>query len=217
MLGRFLFRLARLVSRHPLTGKIVGLGFQYGSFLLPVRRLADSETTVIFAHPRPAYDDHLLVVPKRAIATFPDLLAPNRLVYFAAILQAARQLLDTQGWDNYSLAVNGGRNQEVSQVHFHLYRGRAHWRPFVGEDPTHRRQNDSAVFSHPRPRRALHLVLPVQIALDADRGNALQTRLGQLIEEGDLIARGYTVFVQFGQGPTDGHFLHLVSGAVVND
>ncbi|ARU62741.1 hypothetical protein CBW65_18540 [Tumebacillus avium] len=45
------------------------MGFQYGSGLLPVKKVFVSPRVIGFYHPKPSYSRHMLFVPKRAVST----------------------------------------------------------------------------------------------------------------------------------------------------
>lgn len=202
-----LFRFAHWVSKHPITGRLIGLGFQYGSGLIPVRPIVANKMVFAFPHPKPSYDDHVLIIPKRAIATFSDLLTYENQGYLLALLDTARTLATEWGWNGFLFGVNGGVNQEVRQVHFHLYRGQEHFRVFDGV------VDGSMVFEHPNPCRASHLVIVFPVDWQ-DGLDVFSKDLVRLIEKQLLIHAGYTVFVQFDPLPQGcGLVFHLVSGA----
>jgi diadenosine tetraphosphate (Ap4A) HIT family hydrolase len=206
VIAAWLFGLARWVSKHPVTGRLIGFGFQFGSWLIPVKPIVVNKWVIAFPHPKPSYENHVLVIPKRAIATFTDLLLPENQRYLFELFNTAQALAKTWGWAGFSFGVNGGAYQEVRQVHFHLYQGQAHFRIFdQGVGPR-------MVFEHPKPCREAHLV----ILLPADWQDGLgifSNNLIQLIEKQLLAYAGYTVFVQFDPLPEScGLILHLVSG-----
>ena len=94
------------------------------SFALPVKRLYESEKLVAFYHPRPSYPFHVLLVPKQAVRTLMELSASDS-AFLVDLLQAVQMLvrqfdLQTSG---YLLVVNGGPNQDIQQLHFHLISG----------------------------------------------------------------------------------------------
>jgi len=206
VIGAALFRFARWLSKHPITGKVIGWGFQYGSWLIPVRRLVDTDLVTAFPHPKPSFDDHVLVIPKRAIATFLDLLEQKNQRYLFALLEAAQALGKEWGWDVYSFGVNGGVYQDVRQVHFHLYCGQMHYQAFDGE------VGGSMVFEHPNPRRASHQIVALPVNWQ-DGFDVFAEDLSRLIQTHMLRYAGYTIFVQFDPLPEGcGLVLHLVSG-----
>jgi len=91
------------------------------SFALPVHRLRESATLLAFHHPQPSYPVHILLVPKKALASLAALTpadAPFMLDPFAT----AQSLVAEFGLEQagYRLIANGGPNQSVPQLHFHL-------------------------------------------------------------------------------------------------
>jgi histidine triad (HIT) family protein len=114
-------RLAFAVARSRPGGYLVGWTMTYLSGLLPVERLDETPLVIAFRHPRPAYRVHILIVPKRPIAGLMALTdddGPLLLdVHAVARRLAARLGLERAG---YRLIVNGGRYQDVPQLHFHL-------------------------------------------------------------------------------------------------
>jgi len=94
------------------------------SFALPVKRLYESEKMVAFYHPRPSYPFHVLLVPKQAVRSLMELSGADSALWID-LLQAVQMLVkqfDLQA-KGYRLIVNGGPNQEVPQLHFHLISG----------------------------------------------------------------------------------------------
>jgi histidine triad (HIT) family protein len=91
------------------------------SFAMPVHRLRETPTLVAFYHPQPAYRVHILLVPKRAIASLAD-VGPGdgdflRDLFAVAVGLVAELELEQNG---YRMVVNGGKYQELPQLHFHL-------------------------------------------------------------------------------------------------
>lgn len=114
---KWLGRLARL----PIVSSWLGWIFAHMSFIVPVKRLRETETLLAFYHPQPSYPVHILIVPKRS---YPDLLAletaDTRFLtdLFQTVQSLVRQLsLEQSG---YRLISNGGKYQEIPQLHFHL-------------------------------------------------------------------------------------------------
>ncbi|MGH2588076.1 MAG: HIT domain-containing protein [Dehalococcoidia bacterium] len=88
---------------------------------LPLNRLYESESVVAFYHPKPSYRVHILIVPKRSIANI-CAVKGNEMRIIADIVVAAQQLVRQLGLDaeGYRLVTNGGKYQDVRQLHFHL-------------------------------------------------------------------------------------------------
>ena len=112
-----LFRLAR--TRW--AGRWIGWVFAHMSFALPLQRLRETETLLAFHHPRPAYPLHILIVPKRAAASLLD-LGPRDAAFLADLVAVVQSLVRELGLEQtgYRLIANGGANQDVQQLHFHL-------------------------------------------------------------------------------------------------
>ncbi len=92
------------------------------SFALPLDRLRETSTLLAFTHPRPAYPLHILLVPKKPIATLAD-LDPTADSDFLTDLYATVQGLVEQfqlAQGGYRLIVNGGKYQDFPYLHFHL-------------------------------------------------------------------------------------------------
>ena len=92
------------------------------SFALPVDRLSETATLLAFHHPRPAYPLHILLVPKKPIATL-TALDPAADADFLTDVYATAQTLIEQfhlAENGYRLIVNGGKFQDFPYLHFHL-------------------------------------------------------------------------------------------------
>ena len=98
---------------------LVGWVFANISFLLPVRRLRETESLLAFHHPQPAYPFHVLLMPKRAIATLKD-IHPADGVFLSDLYATVQSLVDEFHLSAYRLIVNGGDFQEFPHLHFHL-------------------------------------------------------------------------------------------------
>ena len=92
------------------------------SFALPVDRLMETATLLAFHHPHPAYPLHILLVPKKPIASLTalDPLADAR--FLTDVYSAAQRLIEQfhLAESGYRLIVNGGKFQDFPYLHFHL-------------------------------------------------------------------------------------------------
>ena len=91
------------------------------SFGLPVQRLRETRSLIAFYHPQPTYSVHILLVPKKALASLSALTpadAPFLVDLFQTVQDLVKELCLEGG--GYRLIVNGGRYQDVPQLHFHL-------------------------------------------------------------------------------------------------
>ena len=91
------------------------------SFVLPVKRLYETDSLIAFLQPRPSYGLHILMVPKMAIADLFELNQGNQgflMDLFLCVQKLEHKFsLEECG---YRLIVNGGEYQEFPQLHFHL-------------------------------------------------------------------------------------------------
>jgi histidine triad (HIT) family protein len=114
------------LARSPAGRRLVGWAFAKMSFALPVRRLRETETLLAFYHPRPAYPVHILLVPKKALVGL-EALGPKDGPFLADLVAAVQSLVSELKLEaaGYRLIANGGRFQDVPQLHFHLVSGPA--------------------------------------------------------------------------------------------
>jgi len=94
------------------------------SFAIPVHKLRETPGLLAFYHPQPGYPVHILIVPRRAIASLAD-LNPEDAPLLAEVFQTAQSLVEELGLERegYRLIVNGGIYQELPQLHWHLVAG----------------------------------------------------------------------------------------------
>jgi histidine triad (HIT) family protein len=100
---------------------IIGWTCAHMSWAIPVQRLYETENLLAFHHPKPSYGLHILLVPKKAIDSIEALTAADSefLVDVTRAVQSLAEQFQLQE-HGYRLIVNGGRYQEVPQLHFHL-------------------------------------------------------------------------------------------------
>ena len=102
-----------------LLAPLLGWIFAHMSFAIPVQRLRETETLMAFHHPKPSYPFHVLLVPKRAIASLKE-LDPKDSVFLADLYSTVQSLVEEFQLSAYRLIVNGGEYQDFPQLHFHL-------------------------------------------------------------------------------------------------
>jgi histidine triad (HIT) family protein len=98
---------------------LIGWIFANMSFAIPVKRLRETETLMAFHHPRPSYQFHVLLVPKKAIASLKDFDAKDA-VFLSDLYSTVQSLVEEFHLTAYRLIVNGGEYQDFPQLHFHL-------------------------------------------------------------------------------------------------
>lgn len=92
------------------------------SFALPVDRLSETATLLAFHHPHPAYPLHILLVPKKPIATLAALDPAADGAFLVDVYSTAQGLVEQfrLAESGYRLIVNGGKYQDFPYLHFHL-------------------------------------------------------------------------------------------------
>lgn len=113
------------LSKSPIGDLIIGLAFGKLSRLLPVKRVKETDKVIAFWHPKPFWEKHIVLVPKKAIRSLTSLTASD-VPYISQIYLLAKEIVLELGWDQdgYTILVNGGNRQEVGQIHFHLQSGK---------------------------------------------------------------------------------------------
>lgn len=93
---------------------------------IPSDQVFSNDDAVAFRDVNPQAPTHILVVPRRHIASL-DILDDTALG--ARLLEIARQVADTEGvaTDGYRVVINSGPNggQSVDHLHLHVLGGRA--------------------------------------------------------------------------------------------
>jgi histidine triad (HIT) family protein len=89
------------------------------SFLIPAKRLRETDTLLAFHHPKPSYPFHVVIVPKKNLATLGDLSAADS-DFMVDLFQVTQSIVAEFGLEGYRLIVNGGKYQDVPHLHFHL-------------------------------------------------------------------------------------------------
>ena len=89
------------------------------SFAIPVKRLRDTETLMGFHHPKLSYKFHVLLVPKKPVASLKDIDSTNR-TFLSGLFSTVQSLVDEFNLAAYRLIVNTGEYQDFPQLHFHL-------------------------------------------------------------------------------------------------
>jgi len=116
----FLYRLTNTTIGRFL----IRLLFSKMSFLIPTKRLRETDTLIAFYHPKPDYPFHILLMPKSETDCFQSLDATNT-AFMTDLISTTQSLVDEFGLaeKGYRLIVNGGEYQDFPHLHFHLISG----------------------------------------------------------------------------------------------
>jgi histidine triad (HIT) family protein len=98
---------------------IIGWIFAHMSFAIPVKRLRETQTLMAFHHPNPSYKFHVLLVPKKSVASLKEMDATD-ITFLSDLFATVQSLVDEFQLAAYRLIVNGGEYQDFPQLHFHL-------------------------------------------------------------------------------------------------
>ena len=111
------------VARNAILGRWIGCVFEYMSNLLPVKRVIETDELIVFWHPTPSYEVHLLIVPKKAVKDFSSMDAHGSFwLVLPSVVQDLVQKFELVH-KGYRLITNTGEYQDVKQLHFHLISG----------------------------------------------------------------------------------------------
>jgi histidine triad (HIT) family protein len=98
---------------------LIGWIFEHMSFAIPVKRLRETETLIAFYHPKPSYDFHVLLVPKKSVPSLQKLDTKDS-AFLVELYSTVQSLIDEFQLSAWRLIVNGGDYQDFPQLHFHL-------------------------------------------------------------------------------------------------
>jgi histidine triad (HIT) family protein len=98
---------------------LIGWIFAHMSFVIPVKRLRETKTLMAFHHPKPSYSFHVLLVPKKSVASLND-FDSNDTTFLSDLYTTVQSLVEEFHLAAYRLIVNGGEYQDFPQLHFHL-------------------------------------------------------------------------------------------------
>lgn len=107
--------------KTPAGGSLLQFIFSKASFILPVKRIWETDALLAFHHPLPAYPLHILLVPKRTYSNIAD-IPPQDHGLLSEMLQAVQHLVEVLelNQSSYRVILNGGTAQEINHLHIHL-------------------------------------------------------------------------------------------------
>lgn len=212
MFSKWLFQL----SKNPFIGRVAGYGFQFCSFLLPVKKLSHTKKVICFFHPKPSYKRHMLIIPKKSIPTLLHLAEKKNQDYIRSVWNTAKSMADKHFRDHFVLCSNGGPRQEVMQVHFHMFLDEVISDKHVslphGEEYI---QSDIKVMQLNAPPSKIHLLLTPASQIARESFDDFLVRAIALLPDLDnryeLRKKGFTYIVQGPLG-VENKQVHVMAG-----
>lgn len=160
------------IARSRFAAFFIGNAFAYCTPLMPLQKQVVNKQVIAFRHPVPFWTCHSLIVPKKKIASFLDLsLKQSEDQEIAiAIFHAAQTLAQQMVLTDYTVLVNGGRYQDVPQLHVHLaagsdpQRGKEQFAPPAFWAEVEQYQS-AFIYPHPQPVRQFHQIICSETAV----------------------------------------------------
>jgi diadenosine tetraphosphate (Ap4A) HIT family hydrolase len=201
----FIADLLFSLARNPAMGNVVGWGFEHFSLVLPLEHVLLTDKTIAFNHPRPTWEKHILVIPRKQITTIFELT--NDKPYLEDMWRTAREVFSDQAFtpESYALLVNGGIRQDVKQVHFHLNGEKEYVPAFtnLAESSLILKTKDFNVYQ--LTENPLHLILVPEQAIpalsvwqeaDIQKLSGIELPLQELEQAYSLSSRGFSLITQ---------------------
>lgn len=224
MFKKLLFKIAK----GPFMGKMVGNAFQHCSWAIPVKKVYSSKEIIAFYHPQPSYEKHIIISPKRAIKNLQQMALDSYSKYFVKIWETAKDIcvMYPEYNDSFAIVANGGKRQEVQQVHFHMFITNHEIvnEYFVQEqaESVFYSDRDICVLEHPNPNWEVHFVMkPISSSQMAGNEEYKYTYFRSILRSIDLlnvefniVQRGYSLVYQHKNCKSDKKYpiFHVVSG-----
>jgi diadenosine tetraphosphate (Ap4A) HIT family hydrolase len=127
-LAKLAFERMLVVSkRNPqFAQRLTGQAFEHFGDWMP-GMIVKTPQTVVFKHPKPNWEQHLLAVPKKEIAniTAIDFSDPEYVSHVLDLLKSIREAAALAGLINYGGLSNWGKGQAIPQIHFHVFSGKS--------------------------------------------------------------------------------------------
>lgn len=89
--------------------------------LIPLRKEYESESVLAFHHTRPFWPVHIVVVPKKHIASF-TALQPDEMPIFLEIVETLKSIASRieRDYGAARILTNLGKYQDSKHLHFHV-------------------------------------------------------------------------------------------------
>ena len=218
MLDQWLFRIAK----SPLMGRLVGNAFRFCGWAIPVKKVGGGREIIAFRHPQPAYENHVILSPKKAIKDLQQMASDDLDAYFMKVWETAMDIraAHPEYRDAFTLVANGGKRQEVQQVHFHLFSHHDMVSEYAAPEQPENvfyRDEDSCVFAHPAPDWDIHFVTrPTRSEADPSAYfRSVLHSIDRLDAAFHIVEKGYSLVCQYRHQDSEQAcpIFHIISGS----
>jgi diadenosine tetraphosphate (Ap4A) HIT family hydrolase len=119
---KFLFK----VARSEVSGMFIGYAFENMASIMPLDRVEETHRTIVFRHPVPQREHHLLAVPKKSLRDFESIDFENasHIAHLHDLLKTIQTVASQIELNTFAVLMNGGEYQDVPQIHFHIISGK---------------------------------------------------------------------------------------------
>lgn len=218
------------IAKTPFMGKFVGTAFRYGSWAIPMKKVYNGKGILAFYHPCPSYENHIIVSPKRAIKNLQQMELERYSKYLVKLLEVAKDIsmMHPEYHDSFTIVANGGKRQEVQQVHFHMFTKHE-----IVNEYTDGEQAEGVVYSdrdicilkHPEPNWEIHFLIksnapfPITEKEKERYFRSVLHGIDLLDDEFDIVQKGYSFIYRCGnmQDSGMGPVFHVVAGRKTKD
>ena len=102
-----------------LFAPLIGWIFARMSFIIPVKRLRETDALLAFYHPKPSYLFHVLLLPKKAVPSLKEFDSTDT-TFLTDLYSTVQSLVEEFQLPAWRLILNGGEYQDFPHLHFHL-------------------------------------------------------------------------------------------------
>lgn len=223
MIKKLLFKIAKGF----FMGKIVGNAFRYCSWAIPVKKVYNDKEILAFYHPRPSYENHMIISPKRAIKNLQQMKSDCFSKYLVKILEVAKDISEahSEHADSFVIVANGGKRQEVQQVHFHMFTNHE----IVNGYSVQKEAGEvffadkySCVLGHPNPNWEIHFVMKPMLSFRTVENEEYKYKyyrsvlqsIDLLNVEFNIVQRGYSLVCRCDEQESDVRcpVFHIIAG-----
>lgn len=215
------------MAKGPLMGRVVGYAFQYCGWAIPVKKEYSSADVIAFRHPQPSYENHIIISPKRAVKNLQQMASDSLCGYFVKIWEAVQAIcaMLPEYQDAFVIVANGGKRQEVQQVHFHMLTQREMVNEYAAQvqaESAYYRDEALCILEHPDPDWEVHFVArPLSSSPKTGDEEGLHAYFRSVLRSIDLLngefniaQKGYSLVYQYNRRISDKEcpVFHIVSG-----